>query len=54
MTAFSFLAPLFGVLAGWVILGEPITMSILIALAMVGGGIALISWRRKILPVDKK
>jgi drug/metabolite transporter (DMT)-like permease len=54
MTAFSFLAPLFGVLAGWVILGEPITMSILIALAMVGGGIALISRRRKILPVDKK
>lgn len=54
MTVFSFLAPLFGVLAGWVILDEPITPSILIALAMVGGGIALISWRRKILPVDKK
>lgn len=47
MTAFSFLAPLFGVLAGWIILAEPVSLSILIALAMVGAGIALVSWRKK-------
>ena len=50
MTAFSFLAPLFGVLAGWVILDEEITVSILAALVLVGAGIALISWRRKTRP----
>ncbi|WP_425406153.1 DMT family transporter [Hwanghaeella sp.] len=47
MTSFSFLAPLFGVLASWVVLGEELSPSIFIALGMVGGGIALISWRRK-------
>jgi drug/metabolite transporter (DMT)-like permease len=47
MTAFSFLAPLFGVLGGWLILGEQITVSIIGALVLVGTGIALISWRPK-------
>lgn len=47
MTSFSFLAPLFGVLASWIVLGEELSPSIFVALAMVGGGIALISWRRK-------
>ena len=47
MTAFSFLAPLFGVLGGWLILGEQITASIIGALVLVGTGIALISWRPK-------
>lgn len=47
MTAFSFLAPLFGVLAGWLVLGEEITVSILAALVLVGAGIALISWKRR-------
>jgi len=47
MTSFSFLAPLFGVLGGGLILGETITASIIGALAMVGAGIALISWRPK-------
>lgn len=47
MTSFSFLAPLFGVLASWVVLGEALSVSIFLALAMVGGGIFLISWRRK-------
>ena len=50
MTAFSFLAPLFGVLAGWAILDEEITVSILAALVLVGAGIALISWRRRTGP----
>lgn len=47
MTSFSFLAPLFGVLASWVVLGEPLSASIFLALALVGAGIALISWRKK-------
>ncbi len=45
MTSFSFLSPLFGVLAGWVILDEPLSMSIFVALALVGTGIVLVSWR---------
>lgn len=47
MTAFSFLAPLFGVIASWIILDEEITWSVLAALVLVGGGIALVSWRRR-------
>ena len=50
MTAFSFLAPLFGVLGGWLILGETITVSIIGALILVGVGIALISWRPQATP----
>ncbi|MEM9059210.1 MAG: DMT family transporter [Pseudomonadota bacterium] len=46
MTAFSFLAPLFGVVASWVILNEPFSWSVVAALVMVGTGIAMISWRR--------
>jgi len=45
MTAFSFLAPLFGVICAGLILDETITPEIWIALVLVGGGIALISWR---------
>jgi len=48
MTAFSFLAPLFGVIASWMILGEEITWAIWVALALVGGGIALVSWKRRV------
>lgn len=47
MTAFSFLAPLFGVIASWIILGEEITWAIWMALALVGAGIALVSWKRR-------
>ncbi|MEM7188647.1 MAG: DMT family transporter [Pseudomonadota bacterium] len=47
MTAFSFLAPLAGVISAWLILDEQITPAILIALGLVGLGIALISWKKK-------
>ena len=47
MTAFSFLAPLFGVAASWIVLEEPFAWSIVIALVLVGGGIAMISWKPK-------
>jgi len=43
MTSFSFLAPLFGVMFGWLILDEKITLSILIALAMVCVGVVLVN-----------
>ena len=45
MAAFSFLAPVFGVLLGWLVLNEPITPAIFGALVLVGAGIALVSWR---------
>ena len=45
MAAFTFLAPLFGVLAGWIILDEPVSASILGALALVGTGIVLVNWK---------
>ena len=47
MTAFSFLAPVFGVIASWIILDEALTWSILAALVLVSAGIALVSWRRR-------
>lgn len=47
MASFSFLAPLFGVLFGWLILDETITPHILIALALVGIGIVLVNRKPK-------
>lgn len=47
MTAFSFLAPLFGVVASWIILDEPFSWSIVLALVLVGAGIAMVSWKPK-------
>lgn len=43
LSAFSFLTPLFGVVAGGVLLGEPITPSLTTALAFVGVGIYLVN-----------
>ena len=43
MASFSFLAPVFGVIFGWLILSEKITPSILIALAMVCTGVVLVN-----------
>ena len=43
MASFGFLAPVFGVLAGWLLLDEPLSPSILIALALVGAGIVLVN-----------
>ncbi|MEM7746109.1 MAG: DMT family transporter [Pseudomonadota bacterium] len=45
MAAFSFLAPVFGVISAWLILGEPLTAEILVALILVGAGIVLVSWK---------
>lgn len=39
LSSFSFLTPVMGVLAGVVLLGEPLTLAVVIALALVGAGI---------------
>jgi drug/metabolite transporter (DMT)-like permease len=46
LAAFTFLTPLFGVLAGGWFLGEPLTGALLLALALVGSGIYLVNRRR--------
>jgi len=51
MAAFSFLAPVFGVIFGWLILGEQIGVTIIGALVLVCAGIVLIS--RKPRPVSE-
>lgn len=60
MTSFSFLTPLFGVMFGWLILGEQISSTLLAALTLVSIGIVMInrkptrSMRRRILDLIKK
>ena len=43
MASFSFLAPVFGVVFGWAIFGDPITWTIVAALALVAAGIVLVN-----------
>ena len=47
VSAFTFLTPLFGVAAGHFVLGEPLTPTFLLAVAMVVGGLILVNRRRK-------
>lgn len=49
MASFSFLAPVFGVLMGWLILDEPLTSNLIVALLMVGVGIVLVNRRASVL-----
>ena len=43
---FSFLTPLFGVLFGVLLLGEPLSLRFVLAAVAVGAGIALVNLRR--------
>jgi len=43
LASFTFLTPLFGVLAGGMLLSEPMTPRLLLALVLVGGGIYLVN-----------
>lgn len=43
LSAFSFLTPLFGLIAGGVLLDEPITLGLVVAMALVGAGIWLVN-----------
>jgi drug/metabolite transporter (DMT)-like permease len=47
MASFGFLTPLFGVLFGWLILGETITMEFIGALALVCIGIVLVNRKKE-------
>ena len=47
LSAFTFLTPLFGVIAGVVLLSEPATAGLLSALVLVGAGIYLVNNRKK-------
>jgi drug/metabolite transporter (DMT)-like permease len=45
LASFTFLTPLFGVMAGGVLLNEPMTRMLLVALTLVGSGIYLVNRR---------
>ncbi len=45
MAVFSFLAPVFGVFFGWLLLDEKITLSIMLALVFIAVGIVLVNWQ---------
>jgi drug/metabolite transporter (DMT)-like permease len=47
MASFSFLAPVFGVIFGWLILDENISLTIFGSLLLVSIGIILINWKTK-------
>jgi drug/metabolite transporter (DMT)-like permease len=47
LSVFSFLAPLFGVLAGVLVLGEPLTPTFAAAALLVGTGIVMVNARRR-------
>jgi drug/metabolite transporter (DMT)-like permease len=43
LSAFTFLTPLFGVAAGHLVLGEPLTPAFIVAVALVAGGLLLVN-----------
>lgn len=47
MASFAFLAPVFGVFFGWLMLGEHLSANLFAALALVGAGIWLVNTRPK-------
>jgi drug/metabolite transporter (DMT)-like permease len=46
LSVFTFLTPLFGVAAGHIVLGDPLTPAFALAVAMVAGGLVLVNWPR--------
>lgn len=44
VSAFLFLAPFFGILFGWLLLGEPISWAVVMGGAFIVMGIALVNW----------
>jgi len=43
LASFTFLTPLFGVMAGWLILDEPLTTALLVAMLFVAAGVYLVN-----------
>ena len=52
MASFSFLAPVFGVLFGALILDEVITTSLILALVLVSAGVYLVNRRQRAVPAN--
>jgi len=48
MAVYSFLAPLFGVIFGWLILDETIDMRVILALILVSAGIVLVNLKKPV------
>ncbi|TWI55893.1 DMT family transporter [Halalkalibacter nanhaiisediminis] len=47
VSAFLFLAPFFGVISGWLLLGERLTWNVLVGAVFIFVGIFLVNWTRK-------
>lgn len=47
LSAFTFVTPLVGVFAGWLVFGETITAGFALAIALVVAGLALVNWPRR-------
>ncbi len=48
LSAFTFVTPLVGVFAGWLVFGEAVTQSFAAAIALVIAGLALVNWPRRL------
>ncbi len=46
LSAFTFVTPIVGVVAGWLVFGETITAGFALAIALVLAGLALVNWPR--------
>ena len=53
MASFGFLAPVFGVIFGWLVLGEQVGLTLILALILVGTGIVLVSRRVPQKPIQE-
>ncbi len=51
VSAFLFLAPLFGILFGWLVLGEQLGLPLLVGGSLIFAGIFLVNWPEKQVPV---
>jgi drug/metabolite transporter (DMT)-like permease len=47
LSAFTFLTPVIGVFAGWLWLGETLSLGFLLALCLVAAGIVLVNWQTR-------
>jgi drug/metabolite transporter (DMT)-like permease len=48
LSAFTFVTPLVGVFAGWLVFGEGVTPGFGVAIALVIAGLALVNWPRRL------
>ena len=48
LSSFTFLSPAFSVICGWLILGEPLTWKIFLALGLIGAGLSIVNRPRRL------